>query len=97
MIIDRKFKILAVNPCNGKIYTEKNSILLCAKDKAVVPALKEYLKTCIKLDCHAEHIMSIMLLMQRVINYQKNIESKTTDTYLDCEIERCIESKNLED
>ncbi len=71
MIIDRKFKIKAVNPCNGKEYTEENAVLLCAKDKAVIPALEAYLKACIQIDCHKEHIDSVVLLIQRVIDYQK--------------------------
>ena len=33
--IDRKFVILAVNPSNGNIYIEHNSLWLCTKDKAV--------------------------------------------------------------
>ncbi len=27
MVIDRKYKILAVNPCSGKIHTEDDSVL----------------------------------------------------------------------
>ena len=95
MIIDRKFKVLAVNPCNGNIYTEENAVLLCAKDKAVIPALQAYLRACEDLECHAEHITSIKLLINRVDMFQKNIESRVPDTNLDCEIERCIEGKNL--
>lgn len=38
-MIDRKFKFVAVNPCNNKVYTEENAIILCAKDQAVVAAL----------------------------------------------------------
>lgn len=96
MIIDRKFKIKAVNPCNGNEYTEENSILLCAKDKAVIPALVEYYQACIRLGCHAEHLKSVELLIARVEKFQEEIEARKPDTHLDCEIERCIEGKNLD-
>lgn len=41
-VIDRKFKIQAVNPVNGNAYTEADALLLCAKDKAVPAALRAY-------------------------------------------------------
>jgi len=44
MIIDRKFKILAVNPVNGHTYTEADSLLLCAKDACTPAALVAYAK-----------------------------------------------------
>jgi hypothetical protein len=96
-IIDRKFKILAVNPCNGKHYTERNAVLLCAKDKAVVPALQAYREACIDLGCGSEHIQSIQLLIQRVQSYQRMVESRIPDTDLECEIDRCINGIGLEE
>lgn len=95
-MIDRKFKILAVNPCNGKHYTEQNAVLLCAKDKATVPALEAYLSACHDLGCDATHLESVTLLIDRIIGYQKSVESRIPDTDLPCEIERCIEGKNLD-
>jgi len=88
--IDRKFQILAVNPCKGTIYTEKNAILLCAKDKAVIPTLWAYLHECERLGCHEEHIHSVELLIGRVKEYQEKIEVRTPDTDTVCEINRCI-------
>lgn len=96
MIIDRKFKILAVNPCNGNVYTEQNSVLLCAKDAAIIPALSAYRDHCQRIGCHREHIDSINLLIERIEEYQRTIEKRIPDTNLDCEIERCIEGKNLD-
>jgi len=89
-MIDRKFKFVAVNPCNNKVYTQENALILCAKDKAVIPALDAYLTACVALDCGMEHIESVQLLIQRVMDYQINVERKVPDTEGDCEIARCI-------
>lgn len=90
MIIDRKFKILAVNPVTKNIYTERNAILLCAKDKAIIAALKAYKKECVLLGANSEHIQSVGLLIERVEDFQKNVESRIPDTVGD-ELERCID------
>lgn len=95
MIIDRKFIFKAVNPCNGKTYDQTNAIILCAKDKAAIPALIAYLDACKRLECAPEHIESIGLLIDRISEYQDTIEVRIPDTNLKCEIERCIEGKNL--
>lgn len=79
-IIDRKFKILAINPCKGTIYTEQNALLLCAKDRAVVPALIAYQEACVRLKCGEEHIHSIELLIERVKEYQEKTEARIPDT-----------------
>lgn len=92
-IIDRKFNIMAVNPCNGKVYTEDEALLLCAKDKAVPAALAAYRDECIKLSCNAEHITSINLLIERVIKYQTEVESRVPDTVGACEIARCVDGE----
>jgi hypothetical protein len=89
MKIDRKFKFVAVNPCNQKVYTEENAIILCAKDRAVVPAMQAYLVACRDLGCGAEHLESVELLINRVKLFQA-VESRVPDTETDCEIDRCI-------
>jgi len=90
-IIDRKFRIMAVNPCKmHTLYTEENSILLCAHDAALIPTLKAYKSECEKLGCEPEHLESIDLLIDRVKVYQVNVGVKTADTDTDCEIDRCI-------
>jgi hypothetical protein len=89
-MIDRKFKILAVNPCNGKIYTEENAMLFCAKDLALLGTLHKYMDECIRLNCGEEHIESIGLLIDRVRVFQQTIHAKVPDTDTDCEIDRCI-------
>jgi len=93
--IDRKFRILAVNPCNGKIYTEKDSLLLCAKDRAVLPALWAYHDTCVTLGCNTEHIASIKLLIARVRRFQREVEVRTPDTVGACEVARCIDGEGV--
>jgi len=93
--IDRKFRILAVNPCNGHIYTEKDAILLCAKDKAVPAALAAYHSECEKLGANKEHLDSIILLIGRVNKFQVEVESRIPDTIGACEIARCIEGEGV--
>ena len=91
MIIDRKYKILAVNPCSSNHHDENDSILFLAKDKAVPAMLKTYYEECKKLNPNnTAHLESIILLTERVVKYQKDIESKIPDTDLPCEIERCV-------
>lgn len=91
-MIDRKFKILAVNPCNGKIYTEENAMLFCAKDLALIETLHGYREKCKDIGCGDEHLESISLLMERVSEFQQT-DSKIPDTDTDCEIDRCIGGK----
>ncbi|EAZ97657.1 hypothetical protein [Marinobacter sp. ELB17] len=95
MTIDRKFEIAAKNPVNGKTYTHKDSLLLCAKDRAVPAALRTYKEECVKLGSNPEHVESIDLLIARVEQYQKDIESKIPDT-LGAELERCIGGVGVE-
>ncbi len=87
--IDRKFVILAHNAVNGKQYTEFNSFLFCAKDKAVPAALKAYAAECALVGASHEHIESVMLLLGRVEQFQREISSKIPDTIGD-EIPRCL-------
>lgn len=88
--IDRKFKLLAVNPISHKIYDSTNALLLCAKDKAVPVALKAYRKECKRIGSNSEHLVSIGLLIERVEYFQKMVISKIPDTIGD-EIRRCID------
>lgn len=88
MNIDRKFEIKAINPVSGKEYTEENSVLFLAKDKAFLRTLYFYLEECRKLDSNPEHLESIRLLIGRVTEFQKD-ESKVPDT-LGEEINRCV-------
>jgi len=94
-VVDRKFKILAVNPCKGSHYTEENAVLFCAKDAALPVALEAYKKECARLQCNTEHIESIELLIERVKEYQENISYHIPDTETDCEIRRCIGGEGL--
>lgn len=89
-MIDRKYKILAVNPCSGNVHTEEDSVLFLAKDLALLPALEVYIEECEMLGCEDTHIDSLHLLRKRLEDYQRNIESKVPDTDTPCEIDRCI-------
>ncbi|MBL7224831.1 MAG: hypothetical protein ISS59_01740 [Desulfobacteraceae bacterium] len=92
-VIDRKYKILAVNPCNGRIHTEKDAIVFSAKDHAVIHMLSAYRNECIRLKCDEAHLESISLLRDRVIQYQRTHGDKIPDTDTPCEIDRCIGGK----
>lgn len=93
-VIDRKFKLLAVNPVTGKIYTEENAMVFCAKDKALPAALQAYLVECARIGANPDHLKSVGLLIDRVVEYQREIESRVPDTVGD-EIPRCIDGVGL--
>ena len=93
--IDRKFKFVAVNPCNGKTYTEDNAFIICAKDMAAIPALNAYMKRCASLGCDDSHLESISMLIDRVQEYQEEMEVRIPDTETPCEVDRCIGGKDL--
>lgn len=95
MVIDWKYKIVAVNPCSGNAHTEEDSILFLAKDKAVPKMLRAYLDECRSLDANAAHLEAIALLIGRVEEYQALIEAKVPDTDLPCEIERCTKGVGI--
>ena len=88
MNIDRKFKILAVNPVSGKFYTENEGVFFCAKDLAFLEILPAYLEKCRELGSNPEHLESIELLTERVKVFQET-ESKVPDT-VGNEIDRCV-------
>ena len=94
-VIDRKFEFIAFNPCKGKIYTHKNGILFLAKDLAVPEMLDKYMSRCEELGCGNEHIHSMALAKERILHYQRTVESHVPDTNLTCEIERCIKGAHL--
>ena len=88
-VIDRKYRILAVNPLHVSIHTEKDSLLLLAKDRAVPAALKAYRAECVVIGANPEHIDSIDLLIKRVEEYQAKEGWRVPDT-TGAEIDRCI-------
>ena len=92
--IDRKFKILAINPVSRKIYDESNSLLLCAKDKAVPAALKAYQEECVRIGAAPEHIESVRLLLERVQLFQAENECRIPDT-VGAEIPRCLQGDGV--
>ena len=93
--IDRKFRFVATNPCNGKVYTEDNALILCAKDEAVIPAMIEYMAACRRLGADDNHIDSVKLLIERLREYQVQVECRVPDTTGNCELDRCIGGKGL--
>lgn len=95
-MIDRKFRILAVNPVNGKRYDESNSLLLCAKDAAVPSALNAYLDECVRIGANPEHIESVALLLERVLSFQIAAGGGRIPDTVGAEIPRCINGKGLE-
>lgn len=90
-VIDRKFRFIAVNPANGKIYTEKAAMVFVAKDAALLPTLRAYYHECKLLGCDENHMESIRLLLGRVVSFQGEHGSQTADTVVGVETDRCIE------
>lgn len=88
-VIDRKFMIKAINPINGKSYDSCNSILLCAKDLAVPATLHAYQEECMRLGSNQEHVESMGYLIDRVLDFQREIGGKVPDT-IGAEIPRCL-------
>lgn len=97
MNIDRKFQIRAINPVNGKQYTEKDSLLLCAKDAAVPAALNAYLHECIRIGANPEHVESVKLLLERVMNFQVAAGGGRVPDTIGAEIPRCIDGVGIEE
>jgi hypothetical protein len=89
-MIDRKFKFVATNPCKGNVYTEENAIVFLAKDRAVPKMLVAYKDECRAIGCADNHIQSIDLLLDRVLEFQTETESRVPDTEGECEVNRCI-------
>ncbi len=92
-MIDRKYKILAINPCTKNIHTEEDSILFNAKDMCVPQMLRYYHDQCKMAGCDNTHLESIKLLLLRVVEFQKEEGSKLPDTNTPCEIDRCIKGE----
>lgn len=88
-VIDRKFVINAINPINGKQYDSRNSILLCAKDRAVPVALTAYRDECERLGSNREHVLSLDQLIKRVEDFHRFYECRVPDT-VGAEIPRCL-------
>ena len=88
-MIDRKFTILALNPVTGKMYTEKDCLVLCAKDVSVPDALQALRISAIKNGADEVHSDSLGLLRERVLRYQATTQCRIPDTVGD-EIPRCL-------
>ena len=94
-VIDRKFNILAVNPVTGKVYTEENSLLLCAKDAAVPSALSAYASECVDRGAKPEHVESIELLRERVHDFQQAMGGGRVPDTVGAELPRCLRGEGL--
>ena len=92
-MIDRKYKILATNPCSGSVHTEDDAILFLAKDLAVLQMLEKYSEECNILGCDDTHLDSVYQLIKRVEEYQRDHGAEIPDTNTPCEIDRCIRGK----
>ncbi len=96
-VIDRKFVILAVNPCKpGSVYTEKDGVFFKAVDEFLPGALKKYIedmKASGRVD--ANQILSAEMLLDRVLVKQAADGKRTPDIESQCEIDRCISGKGV--
>ena len=98
-VIDRKFEFLARNPVTGKVYTERNAMVFCAKDSAVPAMIAKYIKTCKAQGCDDNHTGSMNLALARVAAFQTNIDGRrgrVPDTVGD-EVARCLDGEGIDD
>lgn len=92
-VIDRKFQFLALNPCTGNFYTQKDAFIMCAKDRAVPAALETYIDECIKLNADENQIKSAQLLLKRVLEFQSKFPTKVPDVSTSREIFTCCQDE----
>lgn len=88
--IDRKFIILAVNPVNGKIYTDADGFFVCAKDVSAPDAVTGLITGSIDACSNHEHIESLRLLRGRILQFQEDMGGGRTPDTIGDEIPRCI-------
>ncbi len=93
--IDRKFNFTAVNPANGKAYNQDDAVVFCAKDAALPAALEAYALRCKDLGVDHNHVLSVKLLINRVMNFQQQVENRIPDTVGEAELARCLDGRNL--
>lgn len=68
--IDRKYRLLAINPQSREFYDENNSFILLATDQAVPAALKTYLGELEKINADEEYILMAKRLLAQVMEFQ---------------------------
>lgn len=69
--VDRKFKILAINPHKGVIYDDHHAVLFLAKDKVFLETLPTYIENLVKSGADSMQIIGAKLMMERVRQYQE--------------------------
>lgn len=94
-VLDRKFELLAVNPTNGKIYTQANAVVFAAHDAAFPVALSAYIEECKKIGATESQIVGATALLLRVKAFQKKVAKKVPDIVGNDEYERVLFGKGL--
>lgn len=90
--IDRKFKILAFNPCHkGDGHTEADSFLFLCRDKYAPAALEGYIKAMRESgEVEDAQIASAELLLKRVKAWQVEHGIRIPDVDEGCEMDTCL-------
>lgn len=88
--IDRKYIFTGYNPINGKVVTQDNAVVFCAKDIVLLRTLPDYIDKAIAAGADNNTIESIKLLMGRIAEFQEKVECKIPDIK-GREVDRCIE------
>ena len=94
--IDRKFIILAVNPVNGKIYTDADGFFVCAKDVSAPDAVDGLIKGATKAGSNYEHVQSLALLKTRILQFQNDMGGGRVPDTIGAEIPRCLHGEGVE-
>ena len=96
LLIDRKYRFLAVPKSNGRVSDEKDGVYFSAADKAVLNSLQAIkAERDMRWPSH-DWLGLVEGLMERIEVFQRDRRSKIPDTSLPPEVERRIADKGLE-
>lgn len=68
--IDRKFEFGAINPINGKTYSEKDGVVFLAKDNAVPATLRFYREECERQGAALGQLEAVDSLVERIDRFR---------------------------
>ena len=74
--IDTKFKFQAISVEHHKVYSERDAIVFCVHDRALLAALNEYYRQSVFLNADEEQVWAIERLIGRVENWQREHPDK---------------------
>ncbi len=73
MIIDTKYRFMAVNRSTKDVYTQEDGFFIPACSYGALPMLRGYTAQCLALGCGKDHIQSIERLIEMVGLFQRGM------------------------